>query len=597
MNPDKIRFNCPSCGIQLDVPASLAGVTGPCPNCQNSITAPHPSLPELVQPQPLSPPQPQPVATPQPQPVATPQPQPVATPQPQPVATPQPQPVATPQPQPVATPQPQTTVLPEQSYHYPSGTIPEPIPVTEDYAEHQHHYSPPQAQTYPPEPVQAQALPPEPTPQFPPEADFIEYPESHLIESSPQEIHYQETNYTSPPSQVHATPAEPPFPIEPEPILPTSIEPPLEPSEGYNYAVEPQGESRHNEALPSKPNSRIPSILFLLFFLLSAAVLVIGLLNITGIVGLNSLKDLLRSSEKPSTSQTVPPTQISSIEPITERKESIIEEIPEPSNEVPPIEETLSPATSSNPSSITPKIPEGEDYREGQTPLPAGLGSESGNPEEVQEILANFFRAKTLAERENFLSPRSLNDPNIADSILARPIPEPTVILFRNHLRDTEEQRSDFFYVASWEGQSDAPADFITVELHKWPGNEPYRVNSEAFLEFTEKKLRRYASVPLDRPARFFALATLSPVCFEKEAVPDHLSKATLTLGTSPRDENSIKVYLNKNSEMYEELSKHRNGLIFRKEIPLTLTLAWSKPIENKRYLEVHIIDSFDWHP
>lgn len=39
---ETIEFACPSCNQGLKVPAQLAGITGPCPHCQASISAPHP---------------------------------------------------------------------------------------------------------------------------------------------------------------------------------------------------------------------------------------------------------------------------------------------------------------------------------------------------------------------------------------------------------------------------------------------------------------------------------------------------------------------------------------------------------------------------
>ena len=36
----KIRFNCPTCLAKLKVPAKLAGISGPCPNCGGTIVAP-----------------------------------------------------------------------------------------------------------------------------------------------------------------------------------------------------------------------------------------------------------------------------------------------------------------------------------------------------------------------------------------------------------------------------------------------------------------------------------------------------------------------------------------------------------------------------
>ena len=40
---DTIDFLCSSCSCKLQVPAAMAGVSGPCPNCNSSITAPLPA--------------------------------------------------------------------------------------------------------------------------------------------------------------------------------------------------------------------------------------------------------------------------------------------------------------------------------------------------------------------------------------------------------------------------------------------------------------------------------------------------------------------------------------------------------------------------
>ncbi len=71
---DMITFHCPSCRTQLQVPAQMAGVTGPCPECSASITAPHPvssaATPLPTDPIPLPPSQPEPQQPQQPQPQA-----------------------------------------------------------------------------------------------------------------------------------------------------------------------------------------------------------------------------------------------------------------------------------------------------------------------------------------------------------------------------------------------------------------------------------------------------------------------------------------------------------------------------------------------
>jgi hypothetical protein len=45
MANEPITFYCPACGVQLTIPMTLAGVTGPCPSCQAQIQAPQNHVP------------------------------------------------------------------------------------------------------------------------------------------------------------------------------------------------------------------------------------------------------------------------------------------------------------------------------------------------------------------------------------------------------------------------------------------------------------------------------------------------------------------------------------------------------------------------
>lgn len=51
--PSLLRFHCNSCQAELTVPATLAGIEGPCPACFQTIRAP---IPEAVYSRPLTPP-------------------------------------------------------------------------------------------------------------------------------------------------------------------------------------------------------------------------------------------------------------------------------------------------------------------------------------------------------------------------------------------------------------------------------------------------------------------------------------------------------------------------------------------------------------
>lgn len=111
--------------------------------------------------------------------------------------------------------------------------------------------------------------------------------------------------------------------------------------------------------------------------------------------------------------------------------------------------------------------------------------------------------AKNLGERTNFLSTESIANSEIQASPLARDLPDHISTVFHDTLHDEQEQRKDFFYVISWDGINGTPVKPITVELHKWPGSDPPRLQSEAFLELYQQNLIRYSATPRDLPARF----------------------------------------------------------------------------------------------
>lgn len=371
-------------------------------------------------------------------------------------------------------------------------------------------------------------------------------------------------------------------------------------------SMEPaQGRSASGSgAAATAQGSRLPSILFLLLTLIVLTLGVLAVLSYTGIVDLG-LKSLFggrqtesNETEKPGqpsgeVETSLPaPSGVSPTEPAVSEPAPLIETPTLPDNQIsidPELPDGEEPA---------PRLPDGEDFREGETPLPDEISSNSNDPREVQKILESFLSAQSLEQRSPFLSTESITNPDVKTSPLATKLPEHTTSLFLDVHKDAQENRTDFFYVVSWDGSNGTPVKPITVELHKWSGSEPPRVQSEAFLEFYQEKLARYAATPRDRPARFFVIAECVSGCFETDLVSDHSSKATLKLGAFPNDRSPVKAYFDKKGDLLQELKSHRDGLCFRKNIPMTVTLAWSKADQRgQRYLELIKVDSFDWHP
>ncbi len=59
MVPETLTFYCPDCNVRLTVPAAFAGVTGPCPSCRSSITAPPAEKVAPAEPEPILAPEPE----------------------------------------------------------------------------------------------------------------------------------------------------------------------------------------------------------------------------------------------------------------------------------------------------------------------------------------------------------------------------------------------------------------------------------------------------------------------------------------------------------------------------------------------------------
>lgn len=564
MNSSKIRFRCPSCHTQLDVPSQLAGVTGPCPSCQATITAP-PAGSELDS---ISA-----IATPSaaaPTTAALPPSQDSGRQVAPVTATPREEP-------PYGGPAPYPALQSGQPTQYPVDLAPQPSDM------------PPVMSAQPLErpPVQrGQAA----FPSAPPE--------------SRREI--PEERPTVP--EVHPTPADPGFPLEePSRYAPPAGSPLSNIRKMSPEAVGASTEPPAAQEPTARRKSRVPSIIFLLLFLAAVTAVIIAVLSLTKVVGLDSLPSLL----KPAGVNSGPESQA--------RNESLgnpTQSAPASTAGLPPVEsnpviiDPEDPASSSPPAVALPPseeeliperepedaLPPGESFRQGETPLPIGIDAEApSETAQVQEALQSFFLAKNLEDRAKSLSTTALALPGIEKSIFAKRIPEPIYIRFVDTFRDTEENRSDFFFIVGWDGHRNTPQRPITVELHRWHENESPRIHAEAFLEAYEDRLRRYALTPQTEPGKFHVLGRCVPRCFSD--LPDASSLATLKMAPFPGNFATTDAFFPKESHLLGELKGAMMGAAMEQEIPMTVTIAWSPETTTPRYLELVRIDSFDWHP
>lgn len=491
--------------------------------------------------------------------------------------------------------------------------------------------APEQEETFIPTPTPAPAqMPVAPTPQPEPTPPVqVPPPHQEYQQQLPaQQPPLPETRQADPLVQdpiPYQQPVEaPPTPPEPNSLTgdpygrPAALPPQLQPSQKEEAPPLREEAREIPEAIPhrshveltpkAKSKSRIPSILFIIAFMIIAGACIFGVMSLMGIL---DIKPPFFPGDKGA-----PPVQVGSpIQQIITEQEAVSstpqfteqpQVIPEPSSPEPitpspPAEfesaPTPPPTPTTTPSSQPAELPPGEDYREGETPLPSGLDlSQTNDPEAIQTHLTHFLSAGTLEQRSNTIASNDIKSENLAESILSGPLPRPTNITYLTTSQDRSENRTDFFFLISWDEGQKAPSKPITVELHRWSQSDPPQIHSQAFIQAYEEEIAQFASVESDELRRFHILGRCIPKCFES-SIPGASQKATLNIASFPKDGRPIKAYFPKSSELLTRFKKEINGRAMSNVIPLTVTLAWSDSKVTPRYLELVKVDAFDWHP
>lgn len=355
--------------------------------------------------------------------------------------------------------------------------------------------------------------------------------------------------------------------------------------------------------------SRIPSLIFAVLFLAAFAAVIIGVLSLTGVVGLGDISSLLKppgATAEDRAATTAAPTPLapttdglpinpgSTAIPRDNNPLAIDPESPSAPSQPPlPVAPPLDDTEPATPPEST--LPGGETFRQGETPLPVELDDEPSEAAEVQQALQSFFLAKSLQERSKTMPTTALSLPDIEKSVFAKRIPEPIFIRFIDTFRDTKENRSDFFFTVGWDGRRNTPKLPITVEMHRWHENETPRIHAEAFREAYEDDLRSYALAPQEKPRRFHVLGRCVAKCFSN--LPNASKLATLKMAPFPGNYATTDAFFAKDSDLFKKLKNGMRGAAMEQDIPMTVTIAWSSPTAEPRYLELVRIDSFDWHP
>jgi hypothetical protein len=226
--------------------------------------------------------------------------------------------------------------------------------------------------------------------------------------------------------------------------------------------------------------------------------------------------------------------------------------------------------------------------------LPPNLDPQQTSPAMLAtETLEKFLAAKSLAERMNLIESRT-PEAELAESVLARELPEVRGILIDLHESNPSEQLLDiFFNVDLASGGNQISPQTILVRTR---GSESPKVVVDPFLDSFGGRLAAYVAKPSDKQGVFQVIVSALASCHDKE-VPNRDKKLTLKLLSRDNTKEIARAYFGRQSKIGLMLEDGTFSLSYGKAKACTVILHWNTE-ENPQmpYLEVIGLKSLDWN-
>ena len=592
MSNDEITFSCSSCGVELKVPSTFAGVTGPCPGCQASITAPFPSKsPDTPTPSPhektdtsseqTTPSQPSP-PTPSATEVTatasspTPQAEPPSTSSPAEVEPAPANKTFPSSPSEVAARQENKTSIPpkrgevelprslaaDSSSAFPSTLIPLTESSTQNTRGQDQAPAPESSvpafqappQTSPPRGV----TPPPPPSNDPPVTETASAPLAPPQVSAPSipqpEPQPGQSSYTIPqPVAAGPPPTQTPVPQPSQAPRPTAAPPapvaaPPVPGGLSTFTATPPAGSAPEQAAPAKRKLNILRLVIPVLFIVLCVIAVYLVTDVLRTVAGDRSKDLtdeIARQEIPNSAARSQARENGNILNSTAAQNGF----------------SKLPTRLDSVSADVPSVDPATLYVEGEAPPSTRLRDSLDAPLELEEdhakpseVLSLFLTATSLEERKKFLSRSKRSQAELAASSLAKPLPEVIHSRLLHYMINEEERHTEHFFEVSFEKVKGERPALILVQVNDW-GDGQCKVHTDAFLDLFEDSLSAYAAKPVDETRTFHVIADAYKHCFD-EIIPGWDKKSFLKLRNHPRMSPKLIAYFDRNSQLANEISQ-----------------------------------------
>ena len=401
------------------------------------------------------------------------------------------------------------------------------------------------------------------------------------------------------------------FPMTPAPILTAGFNSPPGPDEPNPQNTLPlqrpdlagQKEEQAAAESPAKASQRRlrwPGVVFPLLFLVLAAIMVYLVLD---------LSELLPHSKR---YKNLPALPQGKPEPLNAQNAPKGDPVAPAVHQVSPSSATqdggpgpeIDAAPDSGDSKVSnPLIEDIDRAVEGEVALPPlidlnpsrnALPEQNDTPPEPGEALALFLGAKTLAERQPYMTRSGRSEAELSRSPLARELPPTLRQRILPYIKDNSDEHTEHFFEVSFERDPANPSIPLLVQVSE--GEDGHMVvHTDAFLDLYNDELAQFGAVPVKGERTFHVIADAYKRCFE-DRIPGADSKSFIKLRQHEQITPRLLAYFEQSSEVSKQISQS-DGLLWGRSGICTVTVKWNTDHPGRPYVQLVGIDSFSWQP
>lgn len=211
-------------------------------------------------------------------------------------------------------------------------------------------------------------------------------------------------------------------------------------------------------------------------------------------------------------------------------------------------------------------------------------------------VLTQFLEATSLDERLPLMSKSQLTREELMKSCLAGPLNAIKSKRLSEMVQSPEGDMIQYLYYVSFEDKEEHQQRHrIVVQLVERPDVHPPRVHADAFIEHYEKKFRKYGQTPSKEVTTFHCIAEVRTSDLAKN-VPDALKKDTvrMVIKTHPHGSALFDAFVNKNSPLMDRIGPNKEFPYVEPRFCI-LSFRWNMEDKNRPYVELNDIVAAGW--